>query len=269
MVLALWTPLAGAEPNRAPPEDELRKKVEVRASSGLRRGLKILGEDARAVFGAPARWRRRGWSVFGSVLAATALVYAYDEEIRDQVRESSAPDRKNFADGIAVLGRAEVGAVLPWVSYGLASAAGSTRFKRSSLVAFEAWVLSAAATAALKGASARLAPPDGDGNDFWKGGDVFPSGHTARTFAIAAVFAERHGARAAWIGYPVATLVGLARIETNAHWASDVVAGAALGISIGRAVARRHPIARETGRQGPPLWMLQPVPGGLLVRLSF
>ncbi|MDX1390246.1 MAG: phosphatase PAP2 family protein, partial [Acidobacteriota bacterium] len=71
-------------------------------------------------------------------------------------------------------------------------------------------------------------------------GTAFPSGHTWRVFAVATVLAERHGKVAAWIAYPVATLAGLARIELDVHWASDVLAGAALGHVIGRAVVRRR-----------------------------
>ena len=37
----------------------------------------------------------------------------------------------------------------------------------------------------------------------------FPSGHTSRAFTLATVLAERHGKVAAWIAYPLATLVGL------------------------------------------------------------
>jgi hypothetical protein len=32
-----------------------------------------------------------------------------------------------------------------------------------------------------------------------------------------------------WITYPLATLVGWSRVHDQQHWASDVVAGAALG----------------------------------------
>lgn len=226
----------------------------------LRRGVRILAEDAGAVFSAPARWKRRGWLAFAGIAAGTALLIGRDAEIREEVRGSDAPDRSEAADRIEWLGRPEVGAALPWASYAVARLLGSRRFQETSLVAFEAWILTAAATAALKGATARLGPTDGEENDFWKGGDFFPSGHTSRTFAIAAVFAERHGRRAAWIAYPVASLVGLARIETDAHWASDVAAAAALGIAIGRGVARRHPAG--PGPQAGLEWRFVPLRGG-------
>ena len=42
------------------------------------------------------------------------------------------------------------------------------------------------------------------------------------------------------LAYGAAGLVGVARIEQNTHFASDVVAGAILGPVVGRAVVRRH-----------------------------
>ena len=42
------------------------------------------------------------------------------------------------------------------------------------------------------------------------------------------------------LAYGAAGLVGVARIEQNTHYASDVVAGAILGTVVGRAVVRRN-----------------------------
>ena len=33
-----------------------------------------------------------------------------------------------------------------------------------------------------------------------------------------------------WVAYPIASLVGWSRVQDDEHWASDVVAGAALGL---------------------------------------
>ena len=271
----LFSPSACAAGESAQEEsarEERAAEIGTEEPAGLARGVRILAEDAGAIFSSPARWRRRGWSSFGAIVAGTLALVGTDDEIRREVRESDAPDRDSAAERIEELGRPEVGAALPLVAYGIAALAGSKEGRRSSLVAFEAWLLTAASTAALKGITARDGPADGDENDFWKGGDFFPSGHTSRTFAIAAALAERHGARAAWIAYPLATLVGLSRIETDAHWASDVAAGAALGIAIGRTVARRHPVGpgrRADPSPVPAAWSLQSLPGGLLLQRRF
>jgi membrane-associated phospholipid phosphatase len=58
-------------------------------------------------------------------------------------------------------------------------------------------------------------------------------------------------------------VVGLARIEQNAHFASDVVAGAIIGTVVGRAVVAHH---NKTVQQG---MTVAPLIDGRLVGLVF
>ena len=75
----------------------------------------------------------------------------------------------------------------------------------------------------------------------------FPSGHTVAGFAAAAaVTAEtsRWWPGKTWLIAPVmyggASLVGLARMYENRHWASDVILGAAIGTFAGMKIVRYH-----------------------------
>ena len=101
---------------------------------------------------------------------------------------------------------------------------------------------------ALKFVTGRSRPRKNLGtSDFhpFNGGASFPSGHTAAAFALAATIAE-HEDRA-WIkglAYGVASLVGYARIDHDAHFASDVTAGAFIGVGVAKRVARLN----RTGR---------------------
>ena len=61
----------------------------------------------------------------------------------------------------------------------------------------------------------------------------FPSGHTMTAFFGAEMLRREYGEEYPGIavaGYAVATGVGLLRMYNNRHWASDVLAGAGLGI---------------------------------------
>ncbi len=61
----------------------------------------------------------------------------------------------------------------------------------------------------------------------------FPSGHTFTAFMGAELLRREYGEEYPGIaiaGYTVATGVGLMRIYNNRHWASDVLAGAGVGI---------------------------------------
>lgn len=63
----------------------------------------------------------------------------------------------------------------------------------------------------------------------------FPSGHTAVAFATATSLTYAYGWKVGLISYPLAALVGASRMADDMHWLSDVVAGAFVGVIVGRA----------------------------------
>ena len=93
------------------------------------------------------------------------------------------------------------------------------------------------------------------------GGHAFPSGHTSATFTTAAVLHRHFGWKAGVPAYAAAGLVGLTRVRDRAHWVSDTVFGAGLGVAAAWTVTRGH----DTGT-----WTITPVAvpggGGLVVR---
>ncbi len=68
----------------------------------------------------------------------------------------------------------------------------------------------------------------------------YPSGHTSSSFATAAVVYEHFGPIFGVPAFLGATYIGLSRLQGNKHYASDVIAGAALGTYIGFKIAGRH-----------------------------
>jgi undecaprenyl-diphosphatase len=64
----------------------------------------------------------------------------------------------------------------------------------------------------------------------------FPSGHATAAFTAASVLAHTGRGDALW--FALATVVAGSRVYVRMHHASDVIAGAVLGIALGR-VARR------------------------------
>jgi len=67
-------------------------------------------------------------------------------------------------------------------------------------------------------------------------GTAFPSGHTLVAFSVASVWAHDKP-REKFLAYGLATLVGISRITLSAHWPSDVLVGAVIGIAQGRQVS--------------------------------
>ncbi|HKI90224.1 MAG TPA: phosphatase PAP2 family protein [Draconibacterium sp.] len=61
----------------------------------------------------------------------------------------------------------------------------------------------------------------------------FPSGHTSFAFAMAQIMHKEYGEISPWFSigaYSCAATVGILRVAKNAHWISDVVAGAGIGM---------------------------------------
>ena len=67
----------------------------------------------------------------------------------------------------------------------------------------------------------------------------FPSGHTSVTFASAMVLEREYGWRVGLPALAVASYVGASRVQGLHHYLSDVVFGAAIGLTAGRTVMIR------------------------------
>ncbi len=92
---------------------------------------------------------------------------------------------------------------------------------------------------------------DADHTFDWRGGPKkntsFISSHTSNAFATATAFATVYK-NSDWVppvAYSAAALIGLCRIYNNAHWASDVLGGAAIGFASVKAVNGLYTIAAK------------------------
>jgi len=70
--------------------------------------------------------------------------------------------------------------------------------------------------------------------------ESFPSGHTSHSYTIAAIAHELYGNQVGALAYSLATIVAVSRMNDNKHYLSDVIFGAALGTSIGRAFSLQY-----------------------------
>lgn len=119
-------------------------------------------------------------------------------------------------------------------------ASGDSRFRAATYDIAQATLVTGLYTGILKTAVGRTRP---DGSD----NKSFPSGHTSNAFAWATVASHHYGPKVGIPAYAIAGLIGASRIESDKHHLSDVVAGAALGMIVGRTVAREdgEPVRRQ------------------------
>ena len=234
------------------------------ASDGPERDKKSaepgLGADIKAYITAPLHAGPKQWIAFGAVVGGIAVAHHYDEDVRNHIGPGPAvpaekPDTKDSNDALPaalMLGGT-------WAT-GVMFENRDARLEAGTM--FEAAAFSSVAGYALKEIAGRERPyVSGDPNNWGSGGDSFPSLHVTAAFAIGTVFAESGNERFRWlrraIGYGVAAGTAYERIKHDAHWFSDTVAGAGLGVATARFVMKRD----DPSKRGS--LAIAPVPGGL------
>jgi membrane-associated phospholipid phosphatase len=201
--------------------------------------------DQKDVWTFPAHLvRGKDWKPTLAVVAATGALMALDPHDAPYFRRTSSftDFNKAFSGRNTMLGMA----ILPASVYVAGLEKRDTYAQHTALLAGEAAADVEIVALVMKDAVRRVRPsdiaPQGNFSDTWfeaRGSILgknasFPSGHAIEAFSIATVFAERYRKHrwVPWVAYGLATTVGISRISLQAHFPSDVFAGAALGYFI-------------------------------------
>jgi undecaprenyl-diphosphatase len=226
--------------------------------------------DIVAYFTAPLHWDARNWEYFGGTLAAIGVAHEFDGRVRsDFTRGSSNSLNSSNSDDLQDALPAAGLFAGTWLYSGLFH--DSSGLTATGAMA-EAAGLSVVTGYVLKYAAGRERPDQTTDPNLWRaGGSSFPSLHATAAFAIGTVFAESGSGEDRWltrlIGYGVAVATCYERLDHNAHWLSDVVAGAGLGASSAVFV-----LNRTYGRESGPQIGAAPLDGGgllLTYRMTF
>jgi len=187
---------------------------------------------------APARFTARDW-LFASVFAGgLTVVYLNDGALRDAAQHARTGGTNSLASAVKPLGDGKY--ILPALGavYFFAAAAKNNELGRTLLLSAESFLIAGAIANAVKFGAHRARPGDSATPYEWRGpaldgdGLSFPSGHSAAAFSVAGVIARRYKNHAFTpaIAYTAAGLCAWSRVNDNAHWASDAVAGSAIGL---------------------------------------
>jgi len=208
--------------------------------------------DERTLWTFPAKLARgEHWKpALGITLALGALV-ALDAHDTPYFRNTSA--FSGFNRRLSGTNTAIGTALVPASFYALGLVRKDSYATHTSLLAGESVVDAGILAWVLKNGAGRLRPsaipPGGNYSDTWfktyqpplRADASFPSEHTIAAFSVATIFARRYPSHrwVPWVAYGAATLIGFSRVSLQAHFPSDVFAGAAFGYVISRYVVMR------------------------------
>ncbi len=225
--------------------------------------------DTKAYFTAPLHWHAREWEYFGGALAAIAAAHHYDTQVRNHFDQGSALPLGPRPKSSSTFTDALPGFAAFAATWGYAELIGSRAGKSEAWNMLESAGLSFISAYAIKYAIGRQRPyQTANANRWFRGGTSFPSEHATAAFAIGTVLAESGNPRYRWIrrtlGYGIGAFTAYLRLKHNAHWLSDTVAGAALGMATAHFVMDRSK-QREDEYSSV---SLVPVRGGVMLAYS-
>lgn len=172
--------------------------------------------------------------------ASAALVASDDTGLHKTLYAAPGTTEYKVASDITRLGDLEFAAPLVGLVYLTGGHRNEMFATNAAIAVFKASVVGTAAKF-IVGRHRPTGPDGGDNADRFtpfsttEKDTSFPSGHTLTAFSVASVWAYDKP-RERYEAYGLAGLVGLSRIILGAHWPSDVLAGAALGMAQGRQV---------------------------------
>lgn len=202
----------------------------------------IAWKDTVSVLGAPLRWTGKDWLVVSGTLAGVVAVgFALDLPMRNKTQSHQTATLDELTKVVEPFGAEYSWGVIG--AYGIAGFVFHDREARDIAIdsVIASLLASAIITPTLKFVIGRARPNQDEGSSsfhpFNTNYNAFPSGHATQAFAVASVISA--SSDQAWVSiaaYTVAGLVGFSRIYHNAHWTSDVTAGAVIGTVVGRGV---------------------------------
>lgn len=221
----------------------------------------LQGSNLKQAFTKPFHMKGENWKTVGKfAVVLGGLAFA------DKPLQRFAFNLRNKNAGLSTVSRqvTQFGGAYEAYTLGALGAYGflfkNEKMKTSTLLAVQSYITGAAVQAVVKFMTGRQRPFAVNSNQVageptFRGpfqvlrdaegkrlNGSFPSGHTTLAFAAATVYAMEYGNKK-WVpvfAYSAASLIGLSRMTENKHWATDVLAGAALGYLSGRQVVNNY-----------------------------
>lgn len=263
---AVWSSAHLVEPLFPPPEDHEQKpkpvhnpnatteEKEAERPISLKKLIPNILHDQKTTFSFPLQvLRGKHWKPVLGFTAATALLVVLDPYDEGYFR--NRPGFQTYRTG-PLRGRntSLVVTMIPVATYVGGLVEKSSFAQGTALLAGEAIADTQILSWVMKSANGRLhpteIPPHGNFRDTWfkwngswNNPGSFPSGHTMSAFAVSSIFSTRYREHrwVPWVAHGLAIAVALSRVPDQAHFPSDIFAGAVLGYAVTHYVVLRRP----------------------------
>jgi hypothetical protein len=208
-------------------------------------GRKLFGNillDQKEIWTSPFHMHKKDAGWWLGIGAITAALVATDHKSSNVLENS--PGQVRWANHISNIGASYT--LIPLVAgfYGYGVLRDDPKPREVGVLGAEALLDSLIVVEILKPIGSRNRPDSTtDKGEFFEGGSSFPSGHAIESWALASVIAHEYGRGSKLVpilAYSLASVVSLSRFAAQRHYASDIVAGGAMGWFIGRYVYNTH-----------------------------
>lgn len=197
-----------------------------------------------------ARWL----TILAGAAALLCASFYLDDAVRSWVTQQQSPAARSFMEGVSRFGDWPEHAALGLILLAMAWSRGSKPWMRVFAAMIVACALAGIATRVVKVTAGRARPTvqvdsGWNGPRFSSRYHAFPSGHTSASTAFFATLIF-----AGWrIGAPlllIPVLIAFSRMYVAAHYLSDVVCAAMIGLLVAYLVAHRtpHPIENRKSK---------------------
>jgi membrane-associated phospholipid phosphatase len=167
----------------------------------------------------------------------------FDRGVDAWVQNHRSSRSDDFARAFRHQGQPEVVFAVPAVMFAAGLIGHNKNLERSAARVFASVVAAGVTTTGIKVGTGRVRPLDATNQYLFRPfthHDSFPSGHTTVAFAFAASLGmEIHRPWASALLYAGAAGTGWSRLNDHAHWLSDVLAGAAVGVTAATVIEGR------------------------------
>ncbi len=180
---------------------------------------------------------------FGLYIKGISLLSSQDEVLNGRIRTSYHSGYKTYLDIANEFGNPGYATRVSLGLIGFSLFTGSRRFQDAAFTSFESLMITRGIVTGLKGVVGRARPYYHLGaHDYspFSNRESFPSLHTATAFAVITPWILYYPHPVTYALYLIPVSTAVARIGRDAHWTTDVIAGATIGTLIGYSLTRWH-----------------------------